>query len=98
MATRKHTDDHFVKALNPRDADTKYMGEEPFFPTQPEPEARFSALARSFTWYTRFYTKKDAKELLCQYLDYNKRNNEAKLLRKVHESKFILTLLSLIHI
>jgi hypothetical protein len=92
MATRKHTDDHFVKALNPRDADTKYMGEEPFFPIQPDSETRFSALARSFTWYSRFYSKKDAKELLCQYLDYNKRTDEAKLLRKVHESEFILTL------
>jgi len=38
MATRKPkpTSDHFIKALNPRDADTKYMGEEPFFPVQPE--------------------------------------------------------------
>jgi len=92
MATRKHTDEHFVKALNPRDADTKYMGEEPFFPVQPDTEQRFSALARSFTWYTRFYTKKDAKELLCQYLDYNKRTDEAKQVRKVHESEFIITL------
>ena len=92
MATRKHTDDHFVKALNPRDADTKYMGEEPFFPLQPETEERFSALARSFTWYTRFYSKKDAKELMAQYLDYNKRTDEAKQIRKVHESEFIITL------
>ena len=92
MATRKHSDDHFVKALNPRDADTKYMGEEPFFPIQPDTEERFSALARSFTWYSRFYSKKDAKELLCQYLDYNKRTDEAKLVRKVHESEFIITL------
>jgi hypothetical protein len=92
MATRKHTDEHFVKALNPRDADTKYMGEEPFFPLQPETEQRFSALARSFTWYTRFYSKKDAKELMAQYLDYNKRTDEAKQIRKVHESEFIITL------
>jgi hypothetical protein len=92
MATRKHTDEQFVKALNPRDADTKYMGEEPFFPLQPNTEARFSALARSFTWYTRFYSKKDARDLMAQYLDYNKRPDEAKLLRKVHESEFILTL------
>ena len=92
MATRKHTDEHFVKALNPRDADTKYMGEEPFFPVQPDTEERFSALARSFTWYTRFYSKKDAKELLCQYLDYNKRTDDAKQVRKVHESEFIITL------
>ena len=92
MATRKHTDEQFVKALNPRDADTKYMGEEPFFPLQPNTESRFSALARSFTWYTRFYSKKDARDLMAQYLDYNKRPDEAKLLRKVHESEFILTL------
>jgi hypothetical protein len=81
-----------VKALNPRDADTKYMGEEPIFPIQPDPESRFSALARSFTWYTRFYSKKDAKELMCQYLDFNNRTDEAKLVRKVHESEFIITL------
>ena len=92
MATRKHTDDHFVKALNPRDADTKYMGEEPFFPIQPDTEFRFSALARSFTWYTRFYSKKDAKEMMAQYLDYNKRTDDAKQIRKVHESEFIITL------
>jgi len=92
MATRKHTDEHFVKALNPRDADTKYMGEEPFFPIQPDTESRFSALARSFTWYTRFYSKKDARDLMAQYLDYNKRTDQAKMLRKVHESEFIVTL------
>jgi hypothetical protein len=92
MATRKHSDDHFVKALNPRDADTKYMGEEPFFPVQPEPESRISTLARGFTWYTRFYSKKDAKELMAQYLDFNKRTSEAKLIRKVHEAEFIITL------
>ena len=92
MATRKHTDEHFVKALTPRDADTKYMGEEPFFPIQPDTESRFSALARSFTWYTRFYSKKDARELMAQYLDYNKRTDQAKMLRKVHEGEFIVTL------
>jgi hypothetical protein len=89
---RKPSEDQFVKALNPRDADTKYMGEEPFFPIQPDAESRFSTFARSFTWYNRFYSKKDAKELLCQYLDHNKRTDEAKLLRKVHESEFLLTL------
>lgn len=94
MATRKpkQTEDNFVKALNPRDADTKYLGEEPFFPLQPDSERRFSTLARAFTWYNRFYNKKDAKELMCQYLDYNKRTDEAKKLRKVHESEFLTTL------
>ena len=94
MATRKpkQTEDTFVKALNPRDADTKHLGEEPFFPLQPDADRRFSTLARSFTWYNRFYGKKDAKELMCQYLDYNNRTEEAKKLRKVHESEFLSTL------
>jgi hypothetical protein len=39
-----------------------------------------------------FLRQKDAKELLCQYLDYNNRTDEAKKLRKVHESEFLSTL------
>jgi hypothetical protein len=94
MATSKpkKTVDHFIKALNPRDADTKYMGEEPFFPLQPEDKNRTVALTYGFTWYNRFYGKKDAKELLCQYLDHHDRTNEAKILRKVDEREFLMTL------
>jgi len=94
MATRKpkQTSDHFVKALNPRDADTKYMGEEPFFPLQPDEKGRTLALTYGFTWYNRFYGKKDAKELLCLYLEHNDRTTEAKHIRKVHESEFLMTL------
>ena len=84
MATRKQklTSDHFVKALNPRDADTKYMGSEPFFPRQPETEQRTTLLTQGFTWYNRFYGKKDARDLLCQYLDHHNRTDEAK---KIYE-------------
>jgi hypothetical protein len=94
MATRKpkQTEDNFIKALNPRDVDQKYMGDEPFFPLQPDPESRISALARAFTWYHRFYNKKDGRELLAQYCEFNKRTEESKQLRKVHESEFLLTL------
>jgi len=94
MAIRKHkqTDDHFIKALNPRDADQKYMGDEPFFPLQPDDNGRKLALTNSFTWYNRFYGKKDAKELLCQYLEHHNRTAEAKHVRKVHESEFLMTL------
>ena len=94
MATRKPkiTADHFVKALNPRDADTKYMGEEPFFPLQPEDGNRTVALTYGFTWYNRFYGKKDAKDLLCQYLDHHSRGDEAKIVRKVDEKEFLMTL------
>lgn len=94
MATRKpkKTSDHFIKALNPRDADTKYLGDEPYFPLQPETQYRGVALARGFTWYGRFYGKKDAKELMCQYLEHNDRTQESKVLRKVEEKEFNSTL------
>jgi len=93
MATRKpkKTSDHFIKALNPRDADTKYFGEEPFFPLQPDSDQRGVTLARSFTWYNRFYGKKDAKELMAQYCEHHERPNDAKILRKVDEKEFIMT-------
>lgn len=93
MATRKPkiTSDHFVKALNPRDAtETKYMGDEPYFPMQPE--ERSLALTRGFTWYNRFYGKKDAKDLLCQYLEFNNRTDEAKKLKRVDEKEVLMTL------
>jgi hypothetical protein len=93
MATRKPklTGDHFVKALNPRDAsETKYMGDEPYFGIQPD--ERSLALTRSFTWYNRFYGKKDAKELLVQFLDYNNRVDEAKKMRRVEEKEVLMTL------
>jgi hypothetical protein len=94
MATRKpkKTEDQFIKALNPRDVDQKYMGEEPFFPLQPEGVERRCGLARSFAWYHRFYGKKDARELMAQYLDFNTRPEEAKQIRRVPESDFLLTL------
>lgn len=93
MATRKrNTEDHSqVKALNPRNPDTKYMGEEPLFVLQPDPEYRTSALAYSFTWYNWFYGKKDAKELMCQFLELSNRVQESKVMRKVADNEFINT-------
>jgi len=88
----KQLDDHFIKALNPKDVDMKYMGEEPLFITQPLLENRTVTLSRSFTWYNRFYGKKDAKDLFTQYLDYNDQPDQAKLIRKVADSEFIMTL------
>lgn len=93
MATRKrNTEDHSqVKALNPRSPDTKYIGEEPLFVLQPDSDRRLGAITRAFTWYHTFYNKKDAKELLCQSLDFMGREKEAKTLRKVADSEFIIT-------
>ena len=94
MATRKrNSEDHSqVKALNPRDADVQHYGDEPLFVLQPDEDKRRVALMRSFTWYHRFYGKKDARELLSQYLDLNNRPADAKTMRKIHENEFLLTL------
>ena len=93
MATRKrNSEDHSqVKALNPRNPDTQYMGSEPLFVLQPDPGMRFTALSNAFTWYNCFYGKKDAKELMCQYLELSDRTVEAKIMRKVTDSEFINT-------
>jgi hypothetical protein len=99
MATRKPaskiikaSDYSQVKTLNPRDPDTEYLGPEPMFAVQPDPDRRRVALMRSFTWYGRFYGKKDAKEFLVQYLDLRERTQEAKIMRKVDEKECINTL------
>lgn len=93
MATRKrNSEDHSqVKALNPRNPDTQYMGSEPLFVIQPKDNSRTSELATAFTWYNWFYGKKDAKELMCQYLDFSNRASDAKSMRKVADGEFVNT-------
>lgn len=93
MATRKrNTEDHSqVKALNPKNPDTKYMGDEPLYVIQPAAESRISALSNGFSWYNWFYGKKDAKELMCQFLDFSGRTQEAKTMRKVADGEFVNT-------
>ena len=81
-----------VKALNPKDVDTKYMGEEPLFAVQPDGEFRASTLARAFTWYNRFYGRKEGRELLIQYLEYNDRKPDAKAMAKVSDAEILTTL------
>jgi hypothetical protein len=93
MTKKRNTEDHsMVKSLNPRDPDTKYFGEEPLFVLQPDADLRRVTMMRSFTWYNRFYGKKDAKELMSQYLDFHKRTQDSKVMRKVDDKEFLLTL------
>jgi hypothetical protein len=87
----KNSDHAMIKALNPKDSDTKYTGDEPFFAIQPDSEFRTSAMARAFSWYTRFYVRKDAKDLLIQYLELNDRKADAKILAKAPESEILTT-------
>jgi hypothetical protein len=88
MATRKTSkkvvDTTGVKTLDPKDPDTKYFGAEPLFVNQPT--NRNSDLIRSFNWYSRFYGRKDAKDLIVQYLDLTGNDGIAKVIRKVDES------------
>ena len=88
----KPNDNAIIKAMNPKDTDTKYTGEEPFFTIQPDSEVRASSLARAFTWYNRFYGRKEGKELLIQYLELNDRKADAKVLAKTPESEILTTL------
>ena len=37
----KNSDHAMIKALNPKDPDTKYTGEEPFFAVQPDSEYEY---------------------------------------------------------
>ena len=53
--SKKVVDTTAVRALDPKDPDTKYMGTEPLFALQPDPDLRKSALMRALSWYSRFY-------------------------------------------
>lgn len=90
--SKKVVDNSGVRPLKPHDPDTKYYGDEPFFAVQPDAQLRIGALGRAFNWYSRFYVRKDAKEMLIQFLELNDRNDEAKIIRKVDERELMTTL------
>lgn len=79
-----------VKPLNPRSADTNAMGMEPTWKTQPT-DNRFSALSKAFSWYNYFYGKKDAREMIVNYLELHGRKSDVRLLRGVPDSGIRLT-------
>jgi hypothetical protein len=80
-----------IKRLNPKGAETKYIGFEPEWKTQPLDENRVSALANAFHWYNYHYGKKDAKDMLCHYLEHNGRTKDAKTMRGIPDSQIRLT-------
>jgi len=80
-----------IKRLNPKGAETKYVGFEPEWHFQPTSENRLSRLAQAFNWYNYHYGKKDAKEMLCHYLEHNHRKADAKLMRGIPDSQIRLT-------
>ena len=80
-----------IKRLNPKGAETKYVGFEPEWNIQPDDTNRISALANAFQWYNYHYGKKDAKEMIAQYLHVNKRDKDAKLIRGIPDSQIRVT-------
>jgi hypothetical protein len=80
-----------IKRLNPKSVDSKYLGFEPEWKTQPAEENRVSSLAKAFHWYNYHYGKKDAKDMLAHYLEHNGRTKDAKTMRSVPDSQIRLT-------
>jgi hypothetical protein len=79
-----------LKSLNPKSADTKYVGLEPDWRTQPT-DNRISAMSYAFGWYNYFYGKKEAKDMIVAYLDAHKRVKDAKQIRTLPDSQIRLT-------
>jgi hypothetical protein len=80
-----------IKRLNPKGAETKYVGFEPEWKFQPDETNRISKLANAFQWYNYHYGKKDAKDMLCHYLEHNGRAKDAKTMRGIPDSQIRLT-------
>jgi hypothetical protein len=80
-----------IKRLNPKGAETKYVGHEPEWKFQPTEENRVSSFANAFQWYNYHYGKKDAKDMLCHYLEHNNRKVDAKTMRGIPDSQIRLT-------
>ena len=79
-----------VKPLNPRSADTNALGMEPTWKVQPT-DNRFSALSKAFSWYNYFYGKKDAREMIVNYLELHGRKTDVRTLKQIPDSSIRLT-------
>ena len=79
-----------VKPLNPRSADTNALGMEPTWKVQPT-DNRVSALSKAFSWYNYFYGKKDAREMIVNYLELHGRKTDVRTLKQIPDSSIRLT-------
>ena len=79
-----------VKLLNPRSSDTNVMGGEPVWKMQPT-ENRISALSKAFSWYNYFYGKKDARDMIVNYLESQDRKADVRTLKSIPDSAIRLT-------
>lgn len=79
-----------VKLLNPRSSDTNILGMEPTWQIQPI-EYRTSKLSKAFSWYNYFYGKKDARDMIVNYLETHDRKADVRLLKGIPDSAIRLT-------
>lgn len=80
-----------IKPLNPRSVDVKYTGSEPSWKLPVAGDDRVSAMLRSFAWYNYHYSKRDAKDMIAQWLDTHVRTQDAKLIRGIPDSQIRAT-------
>ena len=85
------SDKIYAKELRVDASESKYVGTEPLFETQPEPHDRSLKLMKALSWYGRFWSTKQAKIMLIEYLQWSDRDDDAKLMAKVSESEIIPT-------
>jgi hypothetical protein len=79
-----------IKLLNPRSSDTNILGMEPTWQVQPT-EYRTSRLSKAFSWYNYFYGKKDARDMIVNYLEAHDRRADVRLLKGIPDSAIRLT-------
>ncbi len=79
-----------IKLLNPRSSDTNILGMEPTWQIQPT-EYRTSRLSKAFSWYNYFYGKKDARDMIVNYLEAHDRKADVRLLKGIPDSAIRLT-------
>jgi hypothetical protein len=80
-----------VKPYTFRAAESKHLGDEPLWEKQPDESVRTSAMAKAFTWYNYFFDSKEAKNMLIQWLEVNKREKEAKIIKGVSDKDYSLS-------
>lgn len=66
------------------------MGMEPTWARQPT-DNRISAFSHAFSWYNYFYGKKDAREMIVNYLEAHDRKADVRTLKRIPDSSIRLT-------
>ena len=79
-----------IKSMSPK-SDLKYTGSEPDWKIQPDIDLRSSQLTAAFTWYNYHYGKKEAKEIIMDWLTRQDRRQDVKNFGRVSESNIVCT-------